>query len=100
MDLLRTDKTGTLTEGVIRLAAAVDASGTCSQGAFKLAGLNATMETGLCNPLDEAIRASGAMSSLDLSSFSKVSEISYDFARKRLSVICRDKGGAETAKAL
>ncbi|WP_104667054.1 magnesium-translocating P-type ATPase [Ensifer adhaerens] len=89
MDLLCTDKTGTLTEGVIRLAAAVDASGSPSQRVLKLAGLNASMETGLSNPLDEAIRASVVR--LDLSGFSKLGEIPYDFARKRLSVICRDE---------
>ncbi|MCY1746299.1 magnesium-translocating P-type ATPase [Ensifer sp. SL37] len=96
MDLLCTDKTGTLTEGVIRLSAAVDVSGTPAHSVIQWAGLNATMETGLPNPLDEAIRASVAISGLDLSGFTKVWEVPYDFARKRLSVICRDAANANT----
>jgi len=87
MDVLCTDKTGTLTEGVVHLDGALDAQGEPSQLAFRCAYLNAHFQTGLSNPLDEAITASQA---LDVSPVQKVDEIPYDFVRKRLSVVVRE----------
>jgi P-type Mg2+ transporter len=55
MDLLCTDKTGTLTEGVIDLDGCLDIEGKQSSDVFLWARLNATLQTGLKNPLDEAI---------------------------------------------
>ena len=87
MDVLCTDKTGTLTEGVVRLDGAVDVGGQASGTVFRLAYLNASLQTGLVNPLDEAIIA---FQSLDISSVKKQDEIPYDFSRKRLSVIVQE----------
>ncbi|MER9722640.1 MULTISPECIES: magnesium-translocating P-type ATPase [unclassified Mesorhizobium] len=88
MDLLCTDKTGTLTEGVIHLDGWLDVDGNASAGILLWARLNATLQTGLKNPLDEAIAgAPGEGGSLP--AFTKVDEIPYDFIRKRLSVIVR-----------
>jgi Mg2+-importing ATPase len=55
MDILCTDKTGTLTEGVIRVEGAYDSLGAPSPDVLELAARNAALETGLDNPLDEAI---------------------------------------------
>ena len=57
MDVLCTDKTGTLTEGVVRLDGALDTAGQPSKAVLRYAYLNAHFQTGLNNPLDEAIQA-------------------------------------------
>jgi Mg2+-importing ATPase len=90
MDLLCTDKTGTLTEGVIRLDACMDPSGEPSDAVRLWAVLNATLQAGMANPLDEAIAAAGREDDA-LSRFVKVDEIPYDFVRKRLTVIVREQ---------
>ncbi|WP_292580501.1 magnesium-translocating P-type ATPase [Mesorhizobium sp.] len=89
MDLLCTDKTGTLTEGVIHLDGSFDVEGTASKDVLLWARLNATLQTGLKNPLDEAI-AGAPHGQEDLSGFTKIDEIPYDFVRKRLSVAVQD----------
>jgi Mg2+-importing ATPase len=91
MDLLCTDKTGTLTEGVIHLDACLDIAGTDAPQVRLWALLNATLQTGMANPLDEAI-AAGKGPDDDLAAYAKVDEIPYDFIRKRLSVIVREAG--------
>ncbi len=58
VDVLCTDKTGTLTEAKIRLERHVDASGRASERVLELAYLNSFFETGLRSPLDEAILGS------------------------------------------
>jgi len=87
MDTLCTDKTGTLTEGVVRLDGALDVAGQPSDDVFRYAYLNAHLQTGLSNPLDEAIVARAQP---DLGSIIKVDEIPYDFVRKRLSVVVQN----------
>jgi len=84
MDVLCTDKTGTLTEGVVQLDGALDVQGQPSDDVFRYAYLNAHFQTGLVNPLDEAIVAHAQS---DTSDFSKLGEVPYDFVRKRLSVV-------------
>ena len=84
MDVLCFDKTGTLTEGKIQLYSAIDAGGNKSEKLFKYAYLNAIFETGLINPIDEAIRN---YRKFDTADFKKLDEIPYDFIRKRLSVL-------------
>ncbi|MBK9757574.1 MAG: magnesium-translocating P-type ATPase [Nannocystis sp.] len=89
MDVLCSDKTGTLTAGVVRLDAAVDERGQASPRVRRLAFCNAALEAGIENPLDEAIVAAcpGEVAP------EKLDEIPYDFTRKRLSVVV-DEGGA------
>ncbi len=94
MDILCTDKTGTLTEGVVRLDQAVDPSGKPSAAVYRYAYLNAALQTGLANALDEAIvskqqEAPGDPSRVVAEEVEKLNEIPYDFVRKRLSVIVR-----------
>ncbi|MBZ2178998.1 MAG: magnesium-translocating P-type ATPase [Acidobacteria bacterium] len=88
MDVLCTDKTGTLTVGVVRLDGAVDAHGEASPEVLRWAALNAGLQTGLPNPLDEAIVAAAAPAE----GYRKVDEIPYDFHRKRLSVVVERDG--------
>jgi Mg2+-importing ATPase len=87
MDVLCTDKTGTLTEGVVQLDGALDVQGQPSDEVFHYAYLNAYFQTGLVNPLDEAIVAHAQP---DIGGVSKVGEVPYDFVRKRLSVVVQD----------
>jgi Mg2+-importing ATPase len=90
MNILCTDKTGTLTEGVVQLEGAYDPAGAPSPDVLRLAAWNAALETGLSNPLDEAIvRALQP----DTSGLRKVGEIPFDFVRKRVSVIVEDDSG-------
>ncbi|TAH51487.1 MAG: magnesium-translocating P-type ATPase [Betaproteobacteria bacterium] len=90
MDVLCTDKTGTLTEGVITLVAAVDAAGADSAAVQRLAWLNAVHETGIANPLDAAIVAAGGRAGLATGDVSKIDEIPYDFNRKRLTIVAAE----------
>lgn len=87
MDVLCTDKTGTLTEGVVRLDGALGINGQPSDVVFRYAYLNAHFQTGLTNPLDEAI---AAYASPDLAGVSKLGEIPYDFVRKRLGIVVQE----------
>lgn len=96
MDVLCTDKTGTLTEGVVRLDGALDTHGQPSDAVLKYAYLNAHYQTGLTNPLDDAIQANAQKSGLDISTEQKVDEIPYDFVRKRLSIVTANTKGERT----
>jgi Mg2+-importing ATPase len=84
MNVLCSDKTGTLTEGVVRVHAALDADGNPSDAVLLYAQLNATFESGFPNPIDEALRR---LPCPDLATYVKVDEVPYDFIRKRLSVV-------------
>ena len=87
MDILCTDKTGTLTAGVMALDATVDADGTASTEVLRLAFLNAKLESGIENPLDTALVAAGEKASLNTTGNTKIDEIPYDFIRKRLTIV-------------
>lgn len=97
MDILCTDKTGTLTQGVVQLDGALDLNGDPSDPVLLFAYLNAYMQTGLPNPLDEAIVNKSVQGADE---YSKVDEIPYDFIRKRLTVVARqeDAGGVMVSK--
>jgi Mg2+-importing ATPase len=93
IDVLCTDKTGTLTEGVLTLERAVDPEGVASPEVERLAFLNAAFETGIDNPLDAALVAAGKERGLSTEGRHKVDEIPYDFIRKRLTIVV-DEGDA------
>ena len=84
MNVLCSDKTGTITEGKIGIRAAVDAAGNLSEKTLLYAYLNAANETGFINPIDEALRANPPV---DGAGWKKLDELPYDFARKRLSIL-------------
>jgi len=87
MDVLCTDKTGTLTAGVIELSDAVDCRGRSADEVARLAYLNAALETGIENPLDAAVVAAGEKRGYRVAAECKVDEIPYDFLRKRLTLV-------------
>jgi Mg2+-importing ATPase len=87
MDLLCTDKTGTLTEGVMTLEMAAAPDGAASPEVLRLAYLNAAFETGIDNPLDVALVAAGEKAGLTTVGQRKIDEIPYDFLRKRLTIV-------------
>lgn len=84
MDVLCTDKTGTLTEARIELTKHIDAEGGDSEHVLSLAWLNSHFESGLKSPLDDAILAH---STIDASSWTKIDEVPFDFERRRVSVL-------------
>ncbi len=87
MDVLCTDKTGTLTEARIQLERHVDGAGQQSERVLQLAYLNSFFETGLRSPLDEAILAH---EHLDVGGWRKIDEVPFDFERRRVSVLLDD----------
>lgn len=87
MDILCTDKTGTLTEGVVRLDGALDLDGKPSSMVLDYAYLNSQYQTGINNPLDDAISAYAKQAGLKAGTKQKIAEIPYDFVRKCLSVV-------------
>jgi Mg2+-importing ATPase len=84
MNVLCSDKTGTLTEGLVQVHTVLDVEGKESEKALFYAYINASYETGFTNPLDEAIRR---YRQFDLSRVGKLDEVPYDFIRKRLSIL-------------
>lgn len=90
MDVLCTDKTGTLTEGALVLHDAFDPVGQSSREVRDLAYLNAALETGIENPLDAAIVAMGDREGLSVAGVRKIDEIPYDFLRRRLTIVVED----------
>jgi P-type Mg2+ transporter len=84
MNVICSDKTGTLTEGIVHLQSALDAEGAPSDKVLLFAYLNAFYETGFTNPIDNAIRSHRQF---DLTGYEKADEIPYDFLRKRLSIL-------------
>ncbi len=89
MNVLCSDKTGTLTEGKVRLQGALDIYGEASNTVARYAYLNSVYETGFTNPIDKAIREYKAF---DLVGTEKLAEIPYDFYRKCLSLLVEDNG--------
>ncbi|MFZ3137997.1 MAG: magnesium-translocating P-type ATPase [Thermodesulfovibrionales bacterium] len=90
MNVLCSDKTGTLTEGVVHLKSALDVNGNESEKVLLFAYLNSFYEKGFTNPIDEAIRS---YRKFDVSDYKKLDEEPYDFVRKRLSILV-SKGDA------
>ncbi|HZR38939.1 MAG TPA: magnesium-translocating P-type ATPase, partial [Ktedonobacteraceae bacterium] len=88
IDILCSDKTGTLTSGTITLSEHLDLCEVSSERVLLFASLNSQFETGIKSPLDAAILEHG---SLDVSGYTKIGEIPFDFERRRLSVIVKDK---------
>lgn len=89
IDILCTDKTGTLTQAKIELAQHLGCQGRNCPTVFRLAYLNSFFETGIKSPLDQAILSH---TEIDLTEWSKIDEIPYDFERRRVSVLVEKDG--------
>lgn len=94
MDTLCTDKTGTLTAGVVKLDCALDVNGNPSEDVLRYAYLNARFQTGLANSLDAAILAQEPP---QIEGSVKTDEVPYDFVHKCLSVVVASDGTSQTA---
>jgi Mg2+-importing ATPase len=97
MDILCTDKTGTLTQDHVALINHVDLHGQSSSRVLEHAYLNSLFQTGLKNLLDRAVveRASEAGLRELAHSFLKIDEIPFDFSRRRMSVVLRHATGVK-----
>ena len=85
MNILCSDKTGTITEGKVTLKETLDFKGAPSDKVFKYAWLNASCQQGFVNPIDKAI-CSAHYEGNEAKDFSAITEVPYDFVRKRLTV--------------
>jgi Mg2+-importing ATPase len=92
MDVLCTDKTGTLTEDKIALVKYVNAEGAADERIFDYAYISSNFRSGFKNPLDGAVKA---FKKFDVSGFQKVDEIPFDYQRKRDSIIVKTPKGHE-----
>jgi Mg2+-importing ATPase len=97
MDVLCTDKTGTITQGRIILERHLDVSGQDNEEILHLGYLNSFHQTGLKNLLDMAVLEHVGIGekTAALGNFRKVDEIPFDFQRKRMSVILEDQAGRQ-----
>lgn len=93
MDVLCTDKTGTLTQDRIALARHLDVTGADSDEVLAFAWLNSHFQTGLRNLLDRAVLDHVELKSeLDVArNYRKVDEIPFDFTRRRMSVVVSER---------
>ena len=92
IDVLCSDKTGTLTTGEMALSDSFDPQGQPSKRVLLLAYLNSFYETGIKSPLDAAVLR---YKQLDVSSYRKLGEIPFDFERRRLSVVVEQAQNGE-----
>ena len=97
MDVLCTDKTGTLTENRIVLMRHLDPEGRDSDRALELAYVNSSLQTGLKNLLDQALLDyhDGPIFArqANATTYQKIDEIPFDFSRRRMSVVVRGENG-------
>ncbi len=89
MDVLCSDKTGTLTENKVTLIRHVDMEDRDSEKVLLYSVLNSRHQTGLRSPLDEAILQH---QQINTDQFEKIDEIPFDFIRKRLSIVVKENG--------
>jgi Mg2+-importing ATPase len=94
MDILCTDKTGTLTEGKIILEKHLDINGKDNNPSLHFAFINSYFQTGLNDMIDEAIlKHEEAKEKLEIVNYEKIDEIPFDFSRRKMSVIVSDNLG-------
>jgi Mg2+-importing ATPase len=84
LDILCSDKTGTLTAGVMQFDRALDPRGQPSERPLRLAAVNSRFETGIRSPFDAAILVHIGE---DAVPFRKIAEVPFDFERRRLSIV-------------
>ncbi len=89
MNVLCTDKTGTLTENRVTVILHIDLKGDNDEKVFMYSFLNSRFQTGLRSPLDEAVLRH---EEINIGNFRKVDEIPFDFVRRRVSVVVNDDG--------
>ena len=90
IDILCSDKTGTLTRGEMRVEGSFDAAGNPDDRALAAARINSRLETGIRSPLDVAILAGTPAG--DPEGWTKLDELPFDFERRRLSIVAKHAG--------
>jgi Mg2+-importing ATPase len=103
IDVLCSDKTGTLTSGQLRLQEHVDAFGAPSEQCFRYVYLNSALQAGIPNPVDKSLQQADTRNPLDrailshdqpdVREYRKIREIPFDFERRLVSVVAEDGGG-------
>jgi Mg2+-importing ATPase len=88
MDVLCTDKTGTLTENKITLVLHVDMEGNDDEKVLLYSFLNSYHETGLRSPLDDAVLRH---KNINVKDYHKIDEVPFDFTRRRVSIVVEDE---------
>ena len=91
MDILCTDKTGTLTKNNIELQKYINIDGKDDDYVLKCAYLNSFLGTGLKNLVDKAVISYGKEHKVNIENYVKVDEIPFDYMRKRMSIVVKDK---------
>jgi Mg2+-importing ATPase len=97
IDILCSDKTGTLTSGTMQFDRSLDAAGRETSRAFTLASINSALETGIRSPFDTALLAHRP---IDLTPFRKLDEIPFDFQRRCVSVVVEHVEAGETIRTI
>lgn len=90
MDVLCTDKTGTLTKNKIVLQKYINLKGEDDNYVLKCAYVNSKLSTGFKNLVDKAINVYGKEHNIDISSYKKIDEIPFDYTRKISSVVVQN----------
>ena len=89
MDILCSDKTGTLTQGEITVDRHLNLRGDNDETVIRMAALNSVYQTGLRSPMDDAILKHEHPA---IAKYARIDEIPFDFQRRRLSVVVQDGG--------
>ncbi|MBF0480399.1 MAG: magnesium-translocating P-type ATPase [Desulfovibrionaceae bacterium] len=97
IDVLCTDKTGTLTQDKIILQKHLNVRGEEDESVLEYAGLNSFFQTGLKSSIDDAVIHEANHAGVDTGKYIKIDEIPFDFKRRRMSVVVKD---TETGKTL
>ena len=90
MDILCTDKTGTLTKNKIELQKYINLKGEDDDYVLKCAYVNSKLSTGFKNLVDKAINLYGKEHNIDISGYQKIDEIPFDYTRKRASIVVQN----------
>lgn len=98
MDILCTDKTGTLTKNNIELQKYINVEGNDDEYVLKCAYLNSFLGNGLKNIVDKAVISYGKEKKINISDYTKVDEIPFDYMRKRMTIVVKEKGYAMITK--
>lgn len=91
IDVLCTDKTGTLTRGEIILALSLDSEFKDSEDVLKYAYINSIYSTGIKNIVDKAIISYAKKRNIEIDKYEKVDEIPFDYERRKASIVIKDE---------
>lgn len=96
IDILCTDKTGTLTEGTITLQKYIDASGKENEEILRYAYLNSYYGTGIKNIIDKAIIVYAKSHNININKYEKIDEIPFDYSRKKQTIAVKRNNKVHT----